>query len=172
MSTDTAVQLSLLSDDRFAGIDPRKLTLKEQETLIHLARTALKLRHQRGDTLTSPQSTQAYLQFHLSERQNEVFAVLFLDNQNRILAFEELFFGTIDGATVHPRVVVQRALAHNAAATILVHNHPSGVAEPSQADQTLTNRLKDALSLVDVRILDHLVVSVEGTVSLAERGLL
>jgi len=94
------------------------------------------------------------------------------DNRHRVLGFEELFFGTIDGASVHPRVVVQRALDLNSAAVIFAHNHPSGVAEPSRADEVLTRRLKEALALVDVRVLDHIVAGCEGTVSFAERGLL
>ena len=172
MTTDPAVQLSLLSDDRFAGIKPKDLTLKEQETVIRLAREALRLRHQRGTALENPQSTKAYLQFELAERQNEVFAALFLDNKHRIIAFEELFFGTVNGTTVHPRVVVQRALEHNAAAVIFVHNHPSGAAEPSRHDQVITDRLKEVLSVIDIRVLDHIVVSVEETVSMADQGLL
>jgi DNA repair protein RadC len=101
-----------------------------------------------------------------------VFAVLFLDTHHRAISYEELFHGTIDGASVHPREVVNAALRHNAAAVILSHNHPSGVAEPSEADRRITQRLKDALALVDVRVLDHFVVATEGSVSFAERGLL
>jgi len=112
------------------------------------------------------------VRLHLAKREREVFAVMFLDNRHRLLAYEELFFGTIDGASVHPREVVKAALAHNAAAVILSHNHPSGVAEPSQADQRITQRLKDALGLVDVRVLDHLIVGEGEPVSFAERGLL
>ena len=100
----------------------------------------------------------------------EVFAALFLDTRHRVICFEELFSGTIDGASVHPREVVRRALAHNAAAVILSHNHPSGVAEPSDADRRVTERLRDALSLVDVRVLDHIVVGDRETASFAERG--
>ena len=103
---------------------------------------------------------------------NIVFACLFLDNRHRVIKYEELFRGTIDGASVHPREVVKRALHHNSAAVILAHNHPSGVAEPSLADEAITRRLKDALSLVDVRVLDHFVVAAGESVSFAERGLL
>ncbi|WP_415270449.1 RadC family protein [Aeromonas media] len=106
----------------------------------------------------------------LQTRDREVFAALFLDNQHRILAYEELFLGTLSAATVYPRDVVKRALHYNAAALILVHNHPSGYPEPSRADIEITLRLQDALALVDIRILDHLVVGTEGIVSLAERG--
>jgi len=122
--------------------------------------------------LTSPEATRAYLRLEIGERHNELFGVLFLDNRHRVIAKEELFYGTIDGASVHPRVVVSRALALNAAAVVFYHNHPSGVAEPSQSDLRITQRLKDALALVDIRVLDHLVVSTEDATSLAERGLL
>ena len=101
-----------------------------------------------------------------------MFGAIFLDNRHRVIGLEELFRGTIDGTSVHPRVVVQRALELNAAATIVFHNHPSGEPEPSQADRSLTRRLQEALALVDVRVLDHVVVGSQGTVSFAERGLL
>ena len=110
------------------------------------------------------------LQGLLQTRDREVFAALFLDNQHRILAYEELFLGTLSAATVYPRDVVKRALHHNAAALMLVHNHPSGYPEPSRADIETTQRLQDALALVDIRTLDHLVIGTEGVVSLAERG--
>jgi len=134
-------------------------------------------RHQREilareDALTSPALTQAYLQARLSDYPHEVFACLFLDNRHRVIDYEELFRGTIDGASVHPREVVRRALHHNAAALILAHNHPSGVAEPSEADHRITLRLSDALALVDVRVLDHVVVAAGTFVSMAEQGLL
>jgi len=126
---------------------------------------------QRGDALTSPQETREYLSGQLRDYAHEVFAVLFLDQRHRVIKFEEMFRGTIDGANVYPREVVKKALEHNAAAVIFAHNHPSGVAEPSQADERITQRLKDALSLVDIRVLDHFVVG-ENVVSFAERGLL
>ena len=110
------------------------------------------------------------LQTLLQDREHEVFAALFLDNQHRLLAFEELFHGTLDSASVYPREVVKRGLSHNCGAIIMVHNHPSGNPEPSQSDRTLTQALKAALALVDIRLLDHLVVGAEGHVSLAERG--
>ena len=106
------------------------------------------------------------------DRKAEVFGCLFLDNQHRVIDVGELFQGTIDGASVHPRVVVQQALALNAAAIVFFHNHPSGVAEPSHADEAITKRLKDALALVDIRVLDHFVVTAGECVSFAERGLL
>jgi DNA repair protein RadC len=123
----------------------------------------------RGAAIQDPQAVQRFLSARLRDHAHEVFACLFLDTRHRVIAFEELFRGTIDGASVHPREVVRRALHHNAAALILAHNHPSGVAEPSEADRRITRRLKDALALVDVRVLDHVVVG-DGAVSFAERG--
>jgi DNA repair protein RadC len=126
----------------------------------------------RSDPLESPDVTEQYLKSALRDCSNEVFACLFLDTRHRVIAFEELFHGTIDGATVYPRVVAEKALRHGAAALIVAHNHPSGVSEPSLADQAITRRLKDALALLDIRLLDHFVVG-EGTpVSMAARGLL
>lgn len=124
----------------------------------------------RGDALTSPQQTKLYLSSVLRDRQREAFYILFLDNQHRVIRDEILFEGTIDAASVYPREVVKRALHHNAAAVILAHNHPSGVAEPSQADLRITDRLRDALGLVEIRVLDHFVVGDGEVVSFAERG--
>ncbi|ENM5762708.1 DNA repair protein RadC [Vibrio mimicus] len=124
----------------------------------------------RGDALTSPQQIKLYLSSILRDRQREAFYILFLDNQHRVIRDEILFEGTIDAASVYPREVVKRALHHNAAAVILAHNHPSGVAEPSQADRRITDRLRDALSLVEIRVLDHFVVGDGEVVSFAERG--
>lgn len=124
----------------------------------------------RGDALTSPTHTKLYLSSVLRDRQREAFYILFLDNQNRVIKDEVMFEGTIDAASVYPREVVKRALHHNAAALILAHNHPSGVAEPSQADRRITRRLTDALALVDIRVLDHFVVGDGEVVSFAERG--
>ena len=126
----------------------------------------------RGPALLSPQSTREFLCRVLATRPYEVFCVLFLDNRHRIIAWAELFRGTIDGASVHPREVLRMALAHNAAAVLLAHNHPSGVAEPSQADELITRRLREALALVDIRVLDHMIVAGSDTSSFAERGLL
>ena len=125
-----------------------------------------------GPPLESPAATRAFLVAELRDRPFEVFCCLFLDNRHRLIAFDELFRGTIDGASVHPREVVRQALHRNAAAVILAHNHPSGVAEPSQADELITHRLKDALALVDIRVLDHLIVGDNRCTSFAERGLL
>ncbi|QYO69976.1 DNA repair protein RadC [Vibrio cholerae] len=124
----------------------------------------------RGDALTSPQQTKLYLSSVLRDRQREAFYILFLDNQHRVIRDEILFEGTLDAASVYPREVVKRALHHNAAAVILAHNHPSGVAEPSQADRRITDRLRDALGLVEIRVLDHFVVGDGEVVSFAERG--
>jgi DNA repair protein RadC len=126
----------------------------------------------RSDPLESPDVTEQYLKTVLRDNPNEVFACLFLDTRHRVIAFEELFHGTIDGATVYPRVVAERALQHGAAALIVAHNHPSGISEPSLADQAITRRLKDALALLDIRLLDHFVVGDGTPVSMAARGLL
>jgi DNA repair protein RadC len=125
-----------------------------------------------GPLLSCPAATRQFLVAQLRDRPYEVFCCLFLDNRHRLIAFEELFRGTIDGASVHPREVVRQALYCNAASVILAHNHPSGVAEPSQADELITLRLKDALGLVDIRVLDHLIVGDSRCVSLAERGVI
>jgi DNA repair protein RadC len=125
-----------------------------------------------GPALTSPKAAREFLIARLRDRDHEVFCCLFLDTRHRLLSFDELFRGTVDGASVHPREVVKQALARNAAAVILAHNHPSGIAEPSQADEIITVRLRDALALVDIRVLDHLIVGDGTCASLAERGLL
>jgi DNA repair protein RadC len=125
-----------------------------------------------GSALANPRATREFLRSKLRDLPHEVFCCVYLDNRHRVIAFEELFRGTIDGASVHPREVVKQALARNAAAVILVHNHPSGLAEPSQADELITRRLKEALSLVDIRVLDHVVVGDGVCESFAERGLL
>jgi len=124
------------------------------------------------DVLSAPDATRRYLTLKLAHVPHEVFACVFLNTRNHVIAFEELFRGTIDGAAVYPREVVKAALRHNAASVILAHNHPSGVAEPSAADRDITRRLTDALALVDIRVLDHLVIAERHCVSLAERGLL
>ena len=126
----------------------------------------------RGEVIDSPERTARYLTARLRDYPYEVFSALFLDNRHRVIAYEELFRGTIDGASVHPREVVRRALAHNTAAIIFSHNHPSGIAEPSPADRQITARLRDALALIDVRVLDHIVIGDGEHCSLAQRGLL
>ncbi|HUW76594.1 MAG TPA: DNA repair protein RadC [Gallionella sp.] len=142
------------------------------QAVLEMSRRALSEELHRGDALNSPRVVRDYLQLLLGGRQHEVFLVLFLDTQHRVIASEELFHGTLSQTSVYPREVVKRALAHNAAAVILAHNHPSGVAEPSQSDKLLTDALKQALSLVDVRVLDHFVVAVGQTLSFAEKGLI
>ncbi|MDZ7852292.1 MAG: DNA repair protein RadC [Halomonas sp.] len=138
--------------------------------LISIARGFARRKLARGRKLTQPTLAFEYLQVLFQGYEHEVFSALFLDNQHRVIHFETLFRGTIDSASVYPREVVKRALAHNAAAVILVHNHPSGDPEPSDADLRITQRLKEALGLIEVRVIDHVVVGGESCVSLAERG--
>ncbi|HGO9723681.1 TPA: DNA repair protein RadC [Pseudomonas aeruginosa] len=140
--------------------------------ILLMARQLANLRLRRGRALTSPKEVFSHLQALLASYEHEVFALLMLDSRHRVLAFQELFRGTLDGASVYPREVVKIALEYNAAAMILVHNHPSGDPEPSQADRKLTTKLQEALNLVGVRTLDHIVVGQEGCVSLAELGYL
>lgn len=125
-----------------------------------------------GQAIRSPADTEAFLKARMRDLDHELFCCLFLDNRHRVLGFDELFRGTIDGTSVYPREVVKEALAINAAAVILAHNHPSGVAEPSQADERITRRLKSALDLVDIRLLDHLIIGDGAATSLARRGFL
>jgi DNA repair protein RadC len=142
------------------------------QAALELARRHYRSELSRGPVLSSPQATRAFLIAQLRDRPYELFCCLHLDNRHRLIHFEELFRGTIDGASVHPREVVRQSLHYNAAALILAHNHPSGIAEPSQADELITRRLREALALIDIRILDHLIVGDGACVSLAERGLL
>jgi DNA repair protein RadC len=137
---------------------------------VELGRRYLEAPAEPRDALSAPGDAARLFKARLSDLPHEVFCCLFLDTRHRVIRYEELFRGTIDGATVYPREVVKRALAHNAAAVIVGHNHPSGVSEPSEADRSITLRLAKALALVEVRLLDHLVVSRGGHVSLAERG--
>jgi DNA repair protein RadC len=142
------------------------------EEIINAAREHMSRRVRRGTQLTSPKLTRDYLTLKLGTLEREVFAVIFLDKRHRLISYQEMFLGTIDGASVHPREVVKEALKQNAAAVILAHPHPSGVAEPSQADELITTRLRDALGLVDIRILDHIIVAGGETISMAEKGLI
>ena len=142
-----------------------------EETLV-AARQAIARRFRRGAALNSPQLVREYLRIAFASLDHEVFCILLLDTHHRLLSFQELFRGTIDSAAVFPREVVKEVLKCNAAAVIFAHNHPSGVAEPSPADECITRRLKQALALIDVRVLDHLVVAGTTFVSMAERGLL
>ena len=175
-----------LLNDEFQGIDgllrarPQDLTAvrglgpakgAELAAVMELARRALAQQMRTAAVFDSPQKVKDYLSLQLGSHDHEVFAVLFLDTQHRLLCLEEMFRGTLAQTSVYPREVVRRALAHNAGAVILAHNHPSGLAEPSRADEYLTATLKSALALVDVRVLDHLVVGRGQVVSMAERGL-
>lgn len=143
----------------------------QMQAVVEMSRRYLEEKVQRGDVLDNVGDVKNYLKSRLQHYPFEVFSCLFLDNKHRIIEYEELFRGTIDGANVHPREVVRRVLHHNAAAIILAHNHPSGVAEPSQSDIQITDKLKQALETIDVRVLDHFIVGDE-LVSFAERGLL
>ncbi|KPK50624.1 MAG: DNA repair protein RadC [Thiotrichales bacterium SG8_50] len=148
------------------------LSTEEQESVVALALKVLAKRNQRGEAITSPADTKRYLQLKIGELEHEVFGVIWLDNRHRILADEILFTGTINGASVYPREVVKRAMQVNAAAVLLYHCHPSGDPEPSRTDEVITNRLKEALTFVEVRVLDHVIVASADTTSFAERGLL
>jgi DNA repair protein RadC len=170
--TTTESPVLKTTKDRFDGFSLSELNDVEKRSLMAMALAMLPEQHRPGNALGSPEETRRYLRIRLAEYKNEVFGCLFLDNRNRIIEVAELFQGTIDGASVHPRVVVQKALEFNAAAILFFHNHPSGVAEPSHADEAITRRLKEALALVDVRVLDHFVVTAGESVSFAERGLL
>lgn len=181
------LQLAQALLDRFGGLDglldaqPRALAevkglgpakRAELAAVMEIARRSLAARLADKPVFDAPQAVKDYLQLQLANRPHEVFAVLFLDTHHRLLAFEELFRGTLTQTSVYPREVVKRALALNAAAAILAHNHPSGNAEPSRADEWLTQQLVAALKLVDVRVVDHIVVARGELVSFAERGLL
>ena len=140
--------------------------------ILSWAESILETRFKRSNYLTNPHHTRDYLTIILAEQTRELFGMILLDNQHGILGFEILFQGTIDGAAVYPREIVKSALKHNAAAVILTHNHPSGTAEPSDADRAITQRIISALNTVDIRVLDHLIVGGTQIVSFAERGLL
>jgi len=142
------------------------------QAAMEMARRVMEEPLRQGDPLRSPADTRRFLASRLGTYPHEVFAGLFLDNQHRVIRYRELFRGTLDGAAVYPREVVRQALEYNAAAVIFAHNHPSGVAEPSHADIALTRRLSDALGLMDIRVLDHMVIGHGEVTSLAERGLI
>lgn len=140
------------------------------QAVVEMSRRFLAEQLERSDALTSPQLTRDYLRAKLRDLPHEVFAVLFLDNKHRVIRFEALFYGTIDSASVYPRVVVKKALERNAAAVIFAHNHPSGIAEPSHADRMITDKLVSALQLIDIKVLDHFVIGDSDIASFAERG--
>jgi len=147
--------------------------IRDEDDIIARAILILESRMRpRGETLCNPDAVRSYLRLRLTTHMAEVFAVLFMDNRHRLIEYREMFFGTIDGASVHPREVVRAALELNAAAVTFAHNHPSGVAEPSQSDLRITERLKDSLALIDVRVLDHMIVGETSVTSMAERGLI
>jgi DNA repair protein RadC len=152
------------------GLGPAKYV--QLQAVLEMVRRYLHENLRRGDALSNPAATRDYLTAKLRGRPHEVFVCLLLDARHRVLAYEEVFRGTIDGASVHPREIVKLALDHHAAAVILAHNHPSGVSEPSQADVRLTQRLREALMLVDIRVLDHLIVGDGPALSFAEQGLM
>jgi DNA repair protein RadC len=155
--------------ERIKGLGPAKRA--ELVAVLELARRALAQQLREREVFDSPDTVKHYLQLHLAAKGHEVFAVLFLDAQNRLLALEELFRGTLTQTSVYPREVVLRALHHQAAAVVLAHNHPSGSVEPSRADEALTQTLKTTLALVDVRVLDHVIVAPGQALSMAEKGL-
>jgi len=161
---------SLNDFSKTKGVGPAKYV--QLQAVLEMSKRYLHETITKQCAITSPQDTRQYLKSQLRDRPYEVFAALFLDNRHQVIRFEELFRGTIDGASVYPREVVKTALKHNAAAIIIAHNHPPGVAEPSQADERITLRLKDALGLVDIRLLDHLIIGDGEIVSLAERGVI
>ncbi len=155
---------------RLPGLGSAKYALLQAVTEMNLRQQREKLH--RGRTLNNPRYCKDYLLAELRDCEQEIFACIFLDNRYRVITFEKLFFGTINGASVHPRELVKRCLHHNAAAVILAHNHPSGIPEPSQSDRTLTRTLKSTLEVIDVSVLDHFVIGDGELVSFAERGLL
>ncbi len=168
----TLTQLFTASQKEFCAIHGMgKAKYVQLQAVLEMSRRALHEEMQSGDALNSPGAVRDYLQLLLRGRAQEVFMVIFLDAQHRVIAAEELFHGTLTQTSVYPREVVKRALHHNAAATIFAHNHPSGIAEPSQSDRLLTDALKQALALVDVRVLDHFIIAGTGCLSFAERGM-
>jgi DNA repair protein RadC len=164
--------LGATADDlkRVKGLGPAKRA--EIVAVLELARRAMAQRLQEREVFADPQAVKHYLQLHLAAKQHEVFAVLFLDSQNKLLAMEELFRGSLTQTSVYPREVALRALHHQASAVVLAHNHPSGTVQPSRADEALTQTLKAALALLDVRVLDHIIVGPGQAFSMAEKGLL
>lgn len=155
---------------KIKGVGPAKYV--QLQAVLEMSSRHLKETIAKQSAITSPHDTRQFLKSQLRDRSYEVFAAIFLDNRHQVIKFEELFRGTIDGASVYPREVVKKALKYNAAAMIVAHNHPSGIAEPSHADEQITQRLNKALALVDIRLLDHLVIGEGEVISLAERGIL
>ena len=166
----SASNIAPADDNRFQSLTPASLSRTEKSSVVTLALKVLSQRYRPGRSFTGPEDIEGFLRLKLTGRRNEVFGIIYLDTRHRLIEIAELFNGTVDGAAVYPRVVVQQALEKNAAAVVLFHNHPSGVAEPSEADRGITKKLDRALSLVDIRLLDHLVVTDGDVVSLAARG--
>ncbi len=166
---ETTVATKADSDDRFATLAPTDLSDGEKDSVIQLALRVLEPTVQ-YQVFTDVESTKRYLQLRFAREPNELFACAYLDTHHRLIELAELFHGTIDGCSVHPRVVAQRALAIGASACIAAHNHPSGDPSPSGADIRITHRIREALDLFDIRLLDHIIVGREGVVSLAARG--
>ena len=164
------LQASSSDLSRIKGLGPAKCA--ELIAVMELARRALAQQLRTREVFDSPNAVKHYLQLHLAHKPHEVFAVLFLDSQHRLLALEELFRGTLTQTSVYPREVVLRALHHHAAAVVLAHNHPSGSVQPSRADEALTQALKNTLALIDVRVLDHIIVAPGQALSMAEQGLI
>lgn len=160
------------ANNRFDTLEPVQLNGKEKQAVVTLALAVLQEQYQPGDSLPDTETTQNYLRLRLADETSEVFGCLFLDSKHRVLEIKELFYGTIDGAAVYPRIIVQHSLNANAAAVILYHNHPSGVAEASDADTVITRRVREALALIDVRTLDHIIVTCNESLSMAELGLI
>lgn len=166
-ATDNQALLVEAGDNRYTLSEP--VTTKQ---MYQLMLTLLEQEYFRTDQLTSPQKTIQYLQVKMATYQSEVFCCIYVDSQHQVIGFEELFTGTLDSCSVYPREVVKQCLLNNAAAVLCVHNHPSGDPAPSNADEMLTKRLQEALALVDIRVLDHIVIGGASTISFAERGLI
>jgi len=158
--------------NKFEGLNPADLIEEEKDSVVALALAVIQEKHKPGIALKDVKQARDFFRLKLSELPNEVFAVLYLNNKHRILAYEELFQGTIDGAAIYPRVIAQRSLTLNSASIIIAHNHPSGDPEPSECDNKITQKITKSLKLLEIRVLDHIIVGTEGTVSMAERGLL
>lgn len=156
--------------NRFARLKPSDLDAEESASVVALALAVMERKHRRGKSITSPADALAHFRLRLGELDFEVFEIVFLDNRNRIIAIETLFRGSIDGASVHPREVLKDVIHHQAAAIMLLHNHPSGVCEPSMADRRITDRIREMMKMIDVRVLDHMIVSAEDSYSFAEHG--
>ena len=158
--------------NRFEDVMVLSLNEAEKDSLLRLAMKVVGQQYKRGKAFTHPKDVSEFLCLRFAKEKNEIFGAMFLDTRHRMLGIKNLFYGTIDGASVHPRVVVQHTLEYNARALVLFHNHPSGDPEPSADDRRITTRLREALHLIDVRLLDHVIVGGTDAVSMAERGLI